>query len=151
MAASPAQVLKAILVQLNLVEAGPTPVNELPPCFVSSMPDDPDNAVCIYDTIGRMFGRDFGAKGRQNVFPRVQIKIRSVDYSGWSTILGIATALDALPATQIMVPDDGLYHYVSNVGRTSQVIALGEEVGKRRQLWAVNCRIVFQENEPTIA
>lgn len=115
------------------------------PCFVSSMPDDYDNAVMIRGVAGAHFGR-FQSTGQTMLHPGLKIMVRTLLYEqGWPLAQSIATALDNFTAATIIVDDET--HAVQSIYRTSNVIELGEEIGKKRQLFSINARIAMQAAE----
>lgn len=64
--------------------------------FIGSMPDEPDNCVCIYDTPGRPPQLTLGTytNGENYFYPSVQIRVRDREYvAGYSVIDSIKTLL----------------------------------------------------------
>jgi hypothetical protein len=168
--ASPAEILRSCLIDLKLVQLpgiatlpgtptlpdtliGKSPVW----CFVSSQPDsaEPDDAydvaLTIYDTVGLFQGREMRG-GRKHTFPGVKLILRSIDYTyGYDRMNAIAVALDQqIYYTTTVAPEDKKPHYVASITRTTPIVALGEEPGRRRQLFSTNARITFQDREGSL-
>ena len=113
------------------------------------MPDAGDDAVRVTDTVGRVLGRE-ARTGKNLIQPGVMILVRSkVEQVGYLHANKIVVALDsqAYPI-QTTVPDNGYVCTISNIHRTSPVIALGEEVGKKRFLHTIDLRITFDYDQP---
>lgn len=155
---SPAQIVQAYLVTQGVVQMPAVPnqtelYSQLPGdgttlCYVSSMPDDPDQVVALYDTAGIFWGKNQRKQSR--VHPGIKILARSLDYaSGYALVNLIATTLDSF-TTGNVVTSDQVSHAVQSIFRVSPIIALGEEVGKKRQLWSLNARVAFQDSEPNL-
>lgn len=148
---SPAMVLRSCFIDLELVSY-PLVASQLPPCFVSSMPDEPDVAICLFDMPGRMFGKD-ARTGKRVAYPGVSIKVRGVDYFSYDLANSLAVAVDQdmAPIKTTLPQQDGeTEHYIQNVIRLTTILSLGEEVGTRRELWSFNTRIAFEQIEPSI-
>lgn len=156
---SPAQILRSCLIDLGLVlypkgsaegNSGPQGANRQYPCFVGSMPDENDWAVRIRDIGGRLFGR--AARTDKNlVHCGVDVLVRSRDYTGFMKANAIAAAMDQqLSPYRTQVPEDGSTYDVQSVSRVSPVVSLGEEQGKKRQLYLFEARIVFPDNIPSL-
>lgn len=156
--ASPAEILRIALVDLGLVtlpgvEGQTLPYQQLPGdgttlCFVSAMPNEPDQVVALYDMHGLIFGREM-KEGKYQQHNGVLVKIRSLDYGlGYALANNIALALGTLHAKAITVDEEDVV--IDNVYKTTTVVPLGEEVGTRRQLWTINARISFSDAEPSL-
>lgn len=155
--ASPAEVVGACLVNAQLVivptsqdpPPGPDPVT----LFISSMPDDTDLAVAVFDTAGTRFGRSM-RDGQSWVHPAVNMLIRHRLYSqGYNLCQQIANFLDSFTSTTVIVttPASGSEIVaVQSLYRVGTIISLGEEVEKRRQLWSLNLRVAFQGSQQQI-
>jgi hypothetical protein len=151
--ASPAEIVRQILINDGLVELPPVPGQLLPQqqmpndgttaCYVSSMPDTIDQAVMIKDIAGKYSGRLM--RGRSTVHFGLLIKIRALDESGYTTIAApIYLALDEFMPSIVMMPD-GTEYPVQSVYPTSDIINIGEQVGKRREQWTINARLAFRD------
>lgn len=148
--ATPAQIIRSMLVAFGLVTF-PIRTPTIWPCYVGSVPDASDLTVCVDDTVGMVFGR--GARtGKNCVHPGIAIRVRGTDHvRGFLQANKIAVALDTRTfPVQVQLVEDGSLHIIANVYRTSPVIALGEEVGKKRNLWTLNARVSFDYDEPSL-
>lgn len=153
--ASPAEVVRQYLINsglviLPVVTGEVIPAQQLPGdgstvCFTRSMPDDYDQAVCIFNTTGPIFGRR-QRDGKQLMHPGVNVFVRTLDDTGYDLAVTLANALDASTRSTIMI--DEMEYLVQSIYRTSPVISLGEEVGKQRQRWSINARVAFQDQQP---
>jgi hypothetical protein len=157
MIVSPAYILRQILVDAQIVimpavlgQTIPfvqTPQDGSTVCYVSSMPDDVDQVVCLYNTMGRLFGRL--QEGKTKVHPGIKVEVRALDPgTGYDLISCISNALDKIQTQTVTV--DEIDHYIQSVYRTSPIVELGEEVGKKRQLFTLNARMAFQALEPSL-
>lgn len=164
--ATPATILRSILIDLGLVQLpaelavpGFTPLSSaglnlqdsLPLCFVGSLPNDPDRVVVMRDGGGLPGGREMNG-GRRRAQPAVKFVVRDVAYDKAYTLANqIADALDEqIDMISTTVPEDQTVHYVAAVKRTTAVTDMGEEVGTKRNLFSIDCRITFQDQEPSI-
>jgi hypothetical protein len=156
--ASPAEVLRQCLLDAKLVLMPEEPHKTLPYiqlpgdgtllCYVSSMPDEPDGVLCIYDELGRIFGRS-QPDGKTWFHHGLRLILRHLDYSaGYDTMVAMATAIETISRATPKVGD--LTYAVDNAYRVGPVRSLGEEVGKRRQLFSLMARIVFAETQPNM-
>lgn len=153
----PSKILRQVLIDMGLVVYPGGTSQSIPyvqqpgdgstVCFISSMPNEPDQAVCIYDTIGPDFGRRMD-DGTYMMHRGVQLRIRSLTEDDGYNLAALLTyqGLDTIRFRKATI--DGVDHFVDNVYRNTSIISLGEEVGKRRQLFTVNARIVFPTTEP---
>ena len=147
---SPAEIVQAWLIsQLSFLKSNELqePGDGSTVCLVDGMADEFDQAVFIQDQVGLDFGRR--QRGKTERHPGIKIIIRALDHqTGFSLANAVANALDS--STMMTVSVNGVSHYVQSIYKTSTIIRLGEEVGKRRQLWSINARIVFQDREPAL-
>jgi ribosome biogenesis GTPase A len=155
--AGPAEIIRSILVTQKLVAMPPVagktvPFQQLPGdgttlCFIGSMPDTPDQAVAIYDTPGIIWGRR-QRDAKDLVHSGILIKIRTLDYSGYDLANNLANSLVTIKQTNTIIGETT--YYVASVYRTSNVVSLGEQVGKKRQQWTVQARVAFQDIQAPI-
>jgi hypothetical protein len=118
------------------------------PCYVSSVSDDIDQVVALYDVPGRIFGRSM-TDGQYWFHLGIKAIIRHLDYSaGWDLSQQLAAGFDAIQ--NHITTLNGVQHRVNNVYRLGTIHALGEEVGKRRQLFSIDARIVLASTEPPL-
>lgn len=129
---SPAQVIRRLLIQLNLA---PNDQTSAWAPFVAFLPDDPDTALVVYDTAGTQNGR-LMRTGEKIEHPGIQIRFRSSNYpAAWEKAKAVADALDALPVgtAVTMVPTSEKW-ILQNVSRTGAILTAGiEEVGDRKR------------------
>jgi hypothetical protein len=145
--ATPARLLRACLIKLGLVLY--QGMGSLPTCFVSSMNNAPDVAVVVFDSGGRMLGRR-PRTGRQDIIPRLAVKVRSLSYNGgWGLSQQIANSLNENTSPYLVqLPEDGSIWYLQTIVPAGSIQSLGEEVGTKRQLFGFDVSLVIQDNSP---
>jgi len=102
--------------------------------FIGSMPDVPDECICIYDSGG---GRPFPDASRVDEFPRVMIEVRGKinQYEeSYALCRSITTALHGKHNVTI-----GGTRYIS-VFQVSEPINLGQD-DRGRYKWSINFEI----------
>lgn len=148
---SPAELIREYLVSQGLVQYPgdiQTPGDGTTQCYVSSMPDDPDQILSVYDIAGLKWCRT--QRGKNIIDPGVKLIVRALDYRGYTNVvLPITTILGAVNENTVSL--NGVDHFLHSVYRTSSIVSIGEETGKRRQLWYINARVSMQDIEPVIA
>lgn len=146
---TPAQIVRSCLMDWGIVSyPGQQPLVLL--CYAFSMPDAANEAVCVIDTSGVSFGKGMRS-GKINIHPGVQIIVRHRDeVLGYLKMNEIKDGLDSHFPIATQVPEDGSVHRIANIRRTSPIITLGEEVGKRRYLWSLNAVVAFEYEEPSL-
>lgn len=149
--ATPARVLRSCLIQLGLVLY---PTDDLvtgipPPCYVSSMPDTPDTAICVFNVGGKLFGRR-PRTGFSDIHPGVRLVARTPDDTGWYLLQKIKDTMDTTFPIRTQLPEDGSVWTLQNIRCSTQIVSLGEEVGKRRQLWSITVNLVIQDGNPQL-
>lgn len=118
----PADIIRQLLIDLGLGAA----VGDWT-TYVSFLPSDPEKALCVYDTVGRIDGR-LMQTGEQIEHPGIQIRVRGADYvTTWEKAKAIALALDAVNQNLVSISSDETYT-INNVSRSGPVIPLGMEV-----------------------
>lgn len=144
---SPAEIIRAALVQVGLVilprGRGPSTT----PCYVASLPDAPDQVVRIRDMVGLLFGR-IQPTGKTLQHHGIKVTIRTLDFTGYDFANSILNGIETL--TNFTVVIAGQKHIVQSAYRTTPLIDMGEEVGKKRQLWSFNARVAFADTEPSL-
>lgn len=159
MLASPSKIVRAVLVSKGLVtepaQENQIPIEQLPGdgstlCYVSSLPDEIDQAVLIKGTAGLLFARGMRA-GDYFQHPGIKILVRALDHdTGYDLISRLCTqGIDTVNRNTVITLD-GTTHYVQSIYRTSTIIELGEEQDKKRQLFTINARVAFQAQEPSL-
>ena len=115
------------------------------PIYVGFLPDAPNDAICIYDTAGRMDGRVMGS-GEQIEHPGIQVRVRGVNYLETQTkATAIAFYLDGLNHVVVEVESDTVF-VVQNVSRAGGILSVGvEESDKRRHHFTINATVTLRE------
>lgn len=136
----PGKIIQKLLIDLGhgtaLSAAGATTGTW--PVYYGTLPDSPDNAICVTDTEPMQHGRDM-AVGQRCEHPGFQVLVRCDNIvSGYIKAQDIAVALDK-DVYQETVLLDGNTYSVQAVTRTSGVFSIGLEIGStRRRLYSVN-------------
>lgn len=117
-------------------------------CFANSLPDDVDNAILLFDSVGQNFGRrmDDGSYGEHF---GIKVTVRGVDDKTYGTVERLSDYLDTVKNAVVCL---GGYNYnIHTIYRQGQPVNVGEEGGKRRQLWAWMVRMVMRVPDKTVA
>lgn len=163
--ASPAAILRQYLISVGIAimpmqDGELTQYDQLPggdpgfgvntPCYINSTPDEVDQSIEISNNVGVQFGRD-QRSGRSQNHLGVKIFVRATDPElGYDLACKVSKALDDFPGNSVVKMPDGEEHYVQSFYSTTTVIPLGEESGKRRQLFVQNVRMAPQDQEPSL-
>lgn len=147
-------ILRSYLVDQGIVQVpnnvsggAPLPNSKLVTCFYTSIPDAYELAMRIRDSSGLDGGREM-VSGRRHMHPGVLILFRALTYAqGYDLAVNICQTLDQLNMVSTITPEDEQAHYIQAIKRTTDIIDLGEDTGKRRQLLSINARISFQDRE----
>ncbi len=153
--ASPAEIVRSCLadrgvVQLPAIAGQDIPYEAIPGdgsvlCYAPSFPDEIDQGVGIFDTSGVLFAyRQRGSKGLKH--PGIKVHVRALDQIGFTVAMAIEAGLNSIGLCST-ITGDGITHYVQSVYVVGTIIGLGEERGKKRQLWSINARVAFQDRE----
>lgn len=131
----------AEIVALELVARGFVSDPELEtvwPCFSSVLPDEPADAVCVYNTTGVVQGREHRTGKTCESFG-LTVMVRSTDESaGWLKAREVCEALDAIVRAVLKVDNDD--YLIQGVHRVSGVIPLGGEQETGHRLFTINAR-----------
>ena len=141
---SPADILRNFLVTEGLVAEVGTDVAVPWQAFVSHLPNVPEDAVCLYDTAGRLDGRMMDT-GEQIEHPGIQLVFRSGDYLAlWEKVNAVVLALDRI-LRQLVAIESGTYVRIHSVSRAGSPNYLGiDEMGdRRRHLVSVNVTVTL--------
>jgi hypothetical protein len=139
---SPAHILYRHLVACEVVSA-PDAGRDWPATY-TSMPDAPDNVVCIYNTTGRHDGRLMGT-GEVIEHPAIMCKVRAGrDADAYARASLIADILDKIKQAAVAI--DGKNYTIESVSRPTPIIQLGQEEGGRRFAYTVNAYLTVREN-----
>lgn len=108
------------------------------PLFVAALPDQPDNAGCLYDTAGVIQTRLL-ASGYYVQTYGLQLKVRGLKYSGNSGVYPLISVvrdfMRAVNRTPVIVGTNS--YKVDTVNLSSPVASLGQDE-KRRAMCSVN-------------
>lgn len=137
---SQADILKAYLVRLGIFNDSLVPSSAWLP-FTSSLPDGPDYAVCFYDCRGNNFGRLM--RGATVEHFGVDITIRSGSSYPDGRRMGDTIQDIADEAVGVLVYVRNRAYLVKSIYRPTQLVAVGEEPKKRRQLFTLMLRMVI--------
>lgn len=112
------------------------------PIFIGLMQDAPDDALCIYDTAGKVDGRCLRT-GEVFIHPGIQIVVRGRSYPDvFEKVSSLSAFLDGVSNFSVAMDSDAAYT-VHNVSRAGAPINLGvEDMGERRRhSFAVNATL----------
>lgn len=139
---SPAEILRAYLVAAGLAQL-PTSPNPTWPAFVGNFAPTPDQAMCVYDTSGRLEGR-IQATGETIEKTGWQVRARAVAYqTGWQKLDLIRTNFVTVQRDIVNI---GVKSYlVHAITITSPIISLGQEEGKTRTSFTLNGLLTITE------
>lgn len=141
MSLSPADVLRNIMVadaQGTLPSAaGAWPIH------TGGMPNDPDAAICIYDTAGQNDGRLM--TGETITHPGIQVRVRAADYpTGFAKIKALRNYLDALHNESILLAT--VTYTVAAYKHRGSIISLGQEPDNKRRIgFTTNGQLTISE------
>lgn len=120
------------------------------PIYAGRMPDRPDDAINVNDTVGRDFGYTQMDSERQEMYG-IQVMIRALDQDvGWRKSQNLAMALDRITRYPVVLSSAetgsgtgpgsmGVNYLIHSVFRTTQVIDLGRDTPQgKRQLFTIN-------------
>lgn len=146
---SPADILRRALIALG---QGTDPVSPSSaqalvawPIYCSLEPGEPDNAITVYDTVGRDDGR-FHTSGERQEHHGIQIRVRSDTHvNGWTKARAIAVDLDqSINFTVVAV--EGVSFIIHSVSRTGDVFALGKESPtSKRSVFVINTVLTVRQ------
>lgn len=130
---SPANVLVYLMQALSLGSF--TSAKTDWPIYQSLMPDQPDNAICVYDTVGRKLARL--AIGSSEMYHGAQVKVRGVSETvAYAKANAIAQAFDNVLRTTVVIGSNS--YLVHSVDLANPIISLGNEVSSKRRLYTIN-------------
>ena len=141
---SPAEILRQAIIDGGVGSSPSKTCGNPWPVYVGHLPDEPDNAVCIFDTVGISDGRLMGT-GEYIDHPGYQIRVRGSDYqTGYARIKEIKQFLSSLKRTETTISD--VTYRIDCATRQGTILSLGQEVGpKRRSEFTTNGTITFSE------
>lgn len=116
--------------------------------FVGFVPDDPDNAIVVFDTAGMPDGR-LMTTGERIEHPGIQIRVRGLEYAVTrNRAEAIALALDAQHNAEIDLDEESVSasYIVQNITRTGMIMPLGaEESDRRRFHFTINAILTLRK------
>lgn len=139
---SPADVIAQFLIDENLASSDIAAEWYV---YVSFLPQEPNDALCIYDTSGKMDGRIMRT-GEQIVHPGIQVMVRHANYvTAWNKADALARAFDAVRKTSVALDSENNY-ILHNVSRTGDIMHVGAELegDRRRHLFTVNAIVTIE-------
>lgn len=143
---APSEYIKQAFLAAGLVTDGAQDPKGIWACYLSSMPPEPDNSVCIYDTMGIKDGRYMkDENGGVLVHPGVMVHVRSQGYvAGWNKGNQLIRAIDLVKNSTYTV--GGISQTITSINRNNGVIPMGSEtIGtKRRDMFSINLLMTFR-------
>lgn len=161
--ASPAEVLRQALSDAGALVlpalAGQTvdyeqgPGATLPLAYVDSLPETPDLAMLLKDNDGLTVSAGRLQTGKMLFHHGVLLTVRTPDQGedfgdSYDKVQGLANAVNAVGRGTVTVR--GVPYLVEKAYRVGRIKRGGEEVGRRRLLFMIGARLVFQEAQPQI-
>jgi len=139
---TPAEVLRAALLEQGLGVL-PSISSAAWPIYVDHLPQDPNKAICIYDTSGTLEGR-IQRTGETISKSGWQVLVRSSEHSaGWCRMEMIREYLDSIRCLSVSI--DGTDYEIGSVSQKTTVLSLGQEPDRqRRNLFTLNGTISFE-------
>lgn len=132
---SAGDILRKYLVDRNILLLPPTSSDWAGYC--NAMPEDGDKAVTIFDTQGRMDGRE-QRSGETISHSGVQFRVRAMNsVDSYDKIQELVEAVDVIHNADVVMFDSTAY-VINAVTRTSDPTHLGEEPERRRTIWVFN-------------
>jgi hypothetical protein len=139
---SPALIVRRLLIDEDAV-ASSVASDASWPCFVSQLPDEPDNAIALFDLDAlnsiRLMNGTFVS------LPSIQVRLRSRSHEeGWSKMLNICTVLGESIVVEVEL--DTSSYLLNNFVRRSGIFNLGrEDEGKRRYFFTASFMVPITE------
>jgi hypothetical protein len=115
------------------------------PVYYSNEPNEPDNCITVYDTIGTSSGRSM-IDGELWYHYGVQIRIRATDhFTGWQKADSIRTAI-AKQIFAMKLPIGVNNYLVPAVSRIGSVLAIGvDNPHTKRKVFTLNAVTAIQQ------
>lgn len=136
----PSDIMAEYLMRLGVLSR---PVQQAPwPCSISSMPQEPNEAACLYDTVPLLDGR-LMKTGEVVEHPGIQLKVRdSTAKTGYAKAAELRDVFDS--TINYAFTFEGNDYTIQNISRSSGVLSLGQEQGqKKRFLFTVNAFVTI--------
>lgn len=142
---SPAEILRAYLVASGNAQL-PTTAGATWPISVGSLPDAPDQHLCIYDTAGKLDGR-IQETGETQQKPGFQIRARAGTFQkAYQKLELLLSVCDTV--NQQAVALETKNYLIHSVTLTSPILHLGQEEGKTRTSFTLNGLLTITEILP---
>jgi hypothetical protein len=145
---SPAEVVRQLLVDLNLGSTPPVPpaslVNDWP-AYVGMEPSVPDNCLTVYDTTGRDFGRTM-FDGVLITHYGIQLRVRALNHkTGWLKAHTARTTLsEGVYRKGVTVGSNNYLLWCLN--RFGNVLAIGKDSPTtKRSIFTLNFMAVLRQ------
>ena len=142
---SPSDIVRQLLVNLNLGVDSTTDTTSDWPIYESREPDLPDDCITIYNTADKLQGRtqnDGETQGQEGI----QIRVRSTDpVNGQLKARSILVAIDT-QVLQSVVNLEGRSYRIPALNRTTGVLSLFKEVPTtKRNLYTINATAAIRQ------
>lgn len=113
------------------------------PCYFGDEPDSPDNCLTVFDTDGKMQGREHitGEVQESNGF-QVRVRCDPTQLTeGYAKLKSICQFFD-LQVLRTLVPMGDHTYRIQAINRTSDVLSLGREsTTSKRRVYVVNAMV----------
>jgi hypothetical protein len=140
---SAADVIAAYLFTTGVVSQ-PGSVSRPWPLFVNSMPEQPNEAIAIYDNLGDLDGKDMRT-GRTLIHPGFLFRIRTNDNRRGERKGGeLIVTMDGIYRNVVVV--ESISYLLQAAKMTTPTIPIGAEEGGSRLLYTVNGTITYGLN-----
>ncbi len=137
----PAKVVIAYLIDQALVAKPAAGASW--PCYYGDEPDTPDNCVTIYDTDGRLSGREH-VGGEMQGSHGIQVRLRcgpSQILAGYQKLMAISQNFDTA-VNRTLVPLGNDTYRIQSISRTSDILSLGrEDTASARRIYVFNALV----------
>lgn len=128
---SAAEILRAIIVEDEIGVLRSLDSVSAWPVFVSHLPDEPDNSICVYDTSGIQEGR-IQATGESINKPGWQVRVRGVSFENcMNKMYEIADCMDGVLRRSVHVRNTT--NLVQAITKTGTILPLGQNNDKKRR------------------
>lgn len=142
---SPADVIEQLLIDLSLgTDPGPPLVGDWP-VYADVEPNNPDNCITCFDTVGVSHGRTM-FDGRMQGMYGIQIRVRAKSKPvGWLKANAIAIAMSESVYQKIVHVSSNSY-LIHSVTQVNFLESKGKDVpNTKRDLFFINCLVHIEE------
>lgn len=114
------------------------------PVYVAYFMDEPHQAICVFDTPGRLDGRLLKT-GEQIEHPGVQVQVRGTRYDIlWTKVQEIVNYLDSVKNVSVAITSGEAY-VIRNVSRSAGALPMGtDEDDGDRHYFAINATLTVE-------